>query len=72
MPSFTKLKPLQNGEITLSFTEVGKSYPCHEFIMWQNMSFNSIPENKILANLSEFIVPLHIYVHAGLPTSTYK
>ena len=77
MGSFVKLKHSQNGEITLSITDVDKSCPSHKFLTWQNMLFNSILENKILTNLTEFIVPfiiivtLHIYVRAGLPTNTY-
>ena len=35
MQSFVKIKPSRNGEITLMFTDVGKSCPCGEFLMWQ-------------------------------------
>ena len=33
--SFVKIKPLWNGEITLPFTDVGKSCPCLELLMWK-------------------------------------
>ena len=33
--SFVKTKPLQNGEITLSFTDVGKSCTSHKFLTWE-------------------------------------
>ena len=35
MQSFVKIKPSQNGEITLSFTDIGKSCPSREFLMAQ-------------------------------------
>ena len=50
-----KIKPSQNGEITL-FTDVGKSCPSPEFFYVTNMSFNTILKNKILAKISEFTV----------------
>ena len=31
MRNFTKIKPLENGEITLRFTDVGKSCPNRDF-----------------------------------------
>ena len=33
--SFMKIKPLQKGEITLSFTGVGKSCPGCKLLSWQ-------------------------------------
>ena len=50
-----EIKPSGNGEITLSFTDVGKSCPNHEFVTLQ-ICFNPIRENKILAKISEFTV----------------
>ena len=41
------MKPLQNGEITLPFTDVGYHAPVNA-----NMSFNVIHENKILVKIS--------------------
>ena len=35
MQSFVKIKPSQNGEITLLFTDIGKSCPSCNFLMWQ-------------------------------------
>ena len=37
MPSFVKMKSLQNGEITLSFTDKGKSCHCREFFCRKNV-----------------------------------
>ena len=39
-----KLKPSQNGEITLSLTDVGKSCPSRDFLTSQ-MSLNTIREH---------------------------
>ena len=47
MRSFAE-KHSRNGEIVLSFTDVGKTCPNRE-----NMSFNSIRENKFLAKISD-------------------
>ena len=55
MRSFVKIKSSRNGEITLSFTDIGKSYPSRDFLMSQ-ICFNAIRENKILAKISEFTV----------------
>ena len=35
MRSFVKIKPLRNGEITLSFTDIGKFCHCHKFLTSQ-------------------------------------
>ena len=35
MRSFVKTKSSRNGEITLSTTDIGKSYPCSEFFRSQ-------------------------------------
>ena len=35
MRSFVKTKPSQNGKITLSFTDIGKSCPSHELLTSQ-------------------------------------
>ena len=55
MRSFVKIKPSQIGEITLSFTDIGKSRHFHEFLTSQ-ICFNTICENKIIAKISEFTV----------------
>ena len=33
--NFVKIKPFHNGEITLSFTDVDKSFSSHEILTWQ-------------------------------------
>ena len=55
MRSFVKVKSSQIGEITLSFTYIGKSQLCGEFHSQKNVSI-PIRENKILAKISEFTV----------------
>ena len=50
MQSFVKIKSLQNGEIILSFTDIGKSCHSGDFISTQIFLFF---ENKILAKISE-------------------
>ena len=47
-----KIKPSQNGEITLLFTDIGKSCPSRESLMWQ-MCLNVIFGNKIMAKISK-------------------
>ena len=54
-----KIKASRNGEIILSFTDIGKSCPCVA-----NMSFSTIRENKILAKISGLTVyDLYWLVH---------
>ena len=48
-----KIKSSHTGEITLSFSDIGKSCPCRRFLMAQ-ICFNAIHDNKILAKISEF------------------
>ena len=50
-----KIKPSQNGKISLSFIDIGKPCLSREFFT-SLMSFNAIRENKILAKISEFTV----------------
>ena len=50
---FLKIKSSGNGEIILSFTDIGKSCPRSKVA---NMSFNAILENKNLVKISEFTV----------------
>ena len=62
MRSFVKIKPSRNGEITLSFTDIGKSYlSCENHALVvnfnvANMSFNAIRVYKIIAKIFEFTV----------------
>ena len=51
-----KIKPSQNGEITLPLTDEGKLYPSRKFLNVKNMSFNAIYENKILTKISELTI----------------
>ena len=46
------IKLSQNGEITLSFTDVGKSYPSHEFLMRQVCLLTLFAKIKFLQNFS--------------------
>ena len=55
MRSFVKIKPSQNGEIILSFTDLANHAQVGNFNV-TNVSFNAIRENKILAKFSEFTV----------------
>ena len=50
------MKSSRNGEIPLPFTDVGKSCTRRGIFNISNLSFNIIQENKISANISEFIV----------------
>ena len=51
--SFMKIKPSQNGKITLSFTDICKSYLSCEILTSQKC-LNATRENKILPKKSEF------------------
>ena len=55
MRSFVKIKPSRIGDITLSFTDIGKACHVCDFYI-ANVSFNVIRENQILAKISEFTV----------------
>ena len=52
MRSFLKIKLLRNGEITLWFTDAGKSCPSCHFLMSQ-ICFNAICKNEILVKYSK-------------------
>ena len=54
MRSFVKIKPSRIGNITRSFTDIGKSCTVRDFFYVASVSFNSICENKILTKISEF------------------
>ena len=49
---FRENKILANGEITLSFTEIGKSCPSREFYR-RKYVFYAIRKNKILAKIKQ-------------------
>ena len=56
MRSFVKIKSSQNGEITLSTTDIVKSCSSRDFFYVASMSLNAIRENKNLAKISRFTV----------------
>ena len=48
-----KIKSLQNGEINMLFTDIGKSCPSCKFLTFQiNMPFDAIRDNIVLAKIS--------------------
>ena len=51
-----KINPSRNGVITLSFTDVGKSFPSCIFFYMSNVTFNAVCENKFIVKISEFTV----------------
>ena len=62
MRSFVKLRSSRNGEITLSFTDEGKSCHSRDFYV-SNMSFNAIREknsHEIFRIYSSLILLLHV------------
>ena len=48
MRSFMKIKTSQNGQVTLSFTYVGKSCPSHEFLTRKMSLLTIFAEFKFL------------------------
>ena len=59
MRSFTKIKSSRIGEITLSFTDMGKSHPCIEFLTSQIrvlMLFTKITLSRKFSNL-QYVIP---------------
>ena len=60
MRSSMKIKPLQNEEITVMFTDVGKSCPSREFLTWQMrllMIFVKIKFSRKFPNLQYTVIP---------------
>ena len=57
MHSFVKIKSSRIGEITLSFTDIGKSRPCHEFLM------SKICVLTLFAKISKFTVYSNIHAN---------
>ena len=56
-----KIESSGNGEIILSFTDIGISCPSRDFLYAANMSFNAIRENKILAKISgQYLRFIHV------------
>ena len=63
MPSFLKIKPSRNGEITLLFIDKGKTCPGRKFLASLIFLFT---HNKIFAKTSGFTVT-HIYLVPRVP-----
>ena len=63
MRSFVKIKSLRNSEITLSFTDIGKSCPSRDFLMSQICIltlFSKIKVSRKFPNLQHTMV-VHLY-----------
>ena len=56
MRSFVKIKSSQNGEITLSFTDIDKSRIFREFSTSQLCVLTLFAKNTILTKISDFTV----------------
>ena len=56
MRSFVKIKSSRNGEITLSFTDIGKSCLSCKLLTLQICLLMLFAKNKILAKISKFTV----------------
>ena len=56
MRSFVKIKPLQNGKITLSFIDIGKPWLSRDFFTLLICLLNANRKNKILTKISESTV----------------
>ena len=65
MRSFVKRIPSRNGEITLSFTNIGKLCLSSIFFTVTNMFFSAIRENIILKKISEFTL-VHLTLRSNL------
>ena len=66
-----KIKPSRIGDITLSFTDIGKSCPFRDFYV-ANVSFNATRENKILAKISEFSVSMFMLIFTNLHRKVHE
>ena len=66
MQSFVKMKSSRNGEITLSFTDIGKSCPSWEYLTSQICLltlFTKIKFSKKFPNLQYIIVEFPGHTH---------
>ena len=57
--SFVETKSSLNGEITLSITDIEVNHVLATIFNVTSISFNAIPENKILAKISGFTVVIY-------------
>ena len=62
MRSFMKIKPSQNGKITLSFIDIGKSCLSHELFTSLICLLMLFREIKFLAKISESTVSFILWV----------
>ena len=74
MQCFMKIKPSQNGEITLLFTDIGKSCPSRKFLMGQ---ICLLPLFMIIKFLQKFldlqyIIMLHHDIVTYVPHNSFK
>ena len=58
---FRENKILENGETTLSFTDIVLSCTSRDFFSVANMLFNAIRENKVLAKFPDLQYQRHSY-----------
>ena len=54
--SFMKIKQSRNGEITLLFTDVGKSCPSREFLMWQICLLTLFAKTKSITHCKKLFI----------------
>ena len=67
--SCVNIKPLQNGEIALSFTDVGKSCPSHELLTSQICLLTLFAKINVLQKIFEFTVFVQIFCQIWLLSS---
>ena len=62
MRSFVKIKSSRFHPITLLFTDIDKSCPSSDFLIFANMSYKTIRENKILiGNFLFYSIHLNLF-----------
>ena len=71
MRSFVKIKCSQNGEITLSFTDIVKSCSSCKCLGSQICYLTLFPKNKILAKISGFTILISDKNYLGIPGAVY-
>ena len=61
MRRFVKINPSRNGEITLSFTDIGKFCHCHKLLRRIRICLFTL-----FTKISEFTVPAKVHVHISM------
>ena len=56
MQSFVKIIPWRNDKTTLTFIDIGKTWPSPKFLTLQICHLTLFAKNKILVKISEFTV----------------